>query len=210
MHISKQISTKANTFFHAMTSQDEVQEHVLKTCTAVKKLRNNMADLDERSVLTSIRVLKLINAKLKYKSLIEKVNLKSLFSVHYRYLKECHNKKKKINNYSFFELNMNIFCLQLNLMASVYQTQPTIQIHLSSSEFTGALDQIALSQDILRQDLRGIRSLRHYDSQFGEVEKAIDKMLHQEFAKYIVSDFSRPYSDGSDILNQVNSTRNLI
>lgn len=89
-------------------------------------------------------------------------------------------------------------------MASVYQTQPTIQLHLSSSEFTGALDLIAMSQDILRQDLRGILSLRHYDSQFTEIEKAIDKLLHQEFSRYIISDLSRDFSAGSQILNQVN------
>ncbi len=56
-----------------MTSQDEVQEHVLKTCTAVKLLRKNLTDLDERVVLKSIKAIKLTNLKLKYKNLIEKV-----------------------------------------------------------------------------------------------------------------------------------------
>ena len=87
-------------------------------------------------------------------------------------------------------------------MSSVYQTQPTIQLHLASLEFTGALDLIAMSQDILRQDLRGIRSLRHYDSQFTEIEKAIDKMLHQEFVRYIISDLSREFGAGSHVSNQ--------
>ena len=88
-------------------------------------------------------------------------------------------------------------------MSSVYQTQPTIQLHLASLEFTGALDLIAMSQDILRQDLRGIRSLRHYDSQFTEIEKVIDKMLHQEFGRYITSDLCRDFSSGSQVFNQV-------
>lgn len=73
-HISKQISTKANTFFHAMTSQDEVQEHVLKTCTAVKYLRKNLINLDERVVLRSIKAIKLTNLKIKYKNLIDQVS----------------------------------------------------------------------------------------------------------------------------------------
>ncbi len=88
-------------------------------------------------------------------------------------------------------------------MSFVYKTQPTIQLHLSSAEFTGALDLIAMSQEILRQDLRGIRALRHYDSQFTEIEKVIDKMLHQEFTKYVVSDLSRPFThDSQQVLNE--------
>ena len=72
-HITKQISTKANTFFTAIQSQDEVQEHVVKTCTAVKSLRKNIKNLDENVLLKSIKIIKLINLKLKMKSLIEKV-----------------------------------------------------------------------------------------------------------------------------------------
>lgn len=162
-HISKQISTKANTFFHAMTSQDEVQEHVLKTCSAVKYLRKNLINLDEGVVLRSIKAIKLTHLKLKYQNLID----------------------------------------QLELVSFIYKTQPTIQLHLSSAEFTGALDLISMSQEILRQDLRGIRSLRHYDPQFSEIEKVINKMLHQEFSKYIVSDLSRPFAiDSYQIYNE--------
>lgn len=73
MHISKQISTKANTFFNAIHSQDEVQEHVLKTCTAVKNLRKKLKYLDENVILASIRVIKLVSLKLKLINLIEKV-----------------------------------------------------------------------------------------------------------------------------------------
>ena len=87
-------------------------------------------------------------------------------------------------------------------MSTVYQTQPTIQLHLASSEFTGALDLILMSQDILRQDLRGIRAVRHFDSQFNEIEKAVDKILHQEFTKYIISDLSRDFSQGANVSNQ--------
>lgn len=165
--ISKQISTKANTFFHAMTSQDEVQENVLKTCTAVKLIRKNLVNLDSGVVLNSIKAIKLTHLKLKYQNLIEK----------------------------------------LELISFVFKTQPTIQLHLSSSEFTGALDLIAMSQEILRQDLRGIRSLRHFDSQFTEIEKVIDKMLHQEFTNYIVSDISRPFTpDSYAVMNEENLT----
>jgi hypothetical protein len=162
-NISKQISTKANTFFNAMHSQDEVQEHVKRTCVAVSELRKSIKYVDERVVLTSIRIIKLVHSKMRYKMLNEK----------------------------------------LELMATVYATQPTIQLQLASSEFTGALDLIAMSQEILRQDLRGIRALRHFDPQFNEIVKAVDKILHQEFVKYIIGDLSRDFSLGTNISNQV-------
>ena len=89
-------------------------------------------------------------------------------------------------------------------MSHVYKTQPTIQLHLSNAEFIGALDLIGISQEIVRQDLIGIRALRHFDSQFNEIEQVIDKMLHQEFTKYIVSDLSRnlTYSVNICVLNE--------
>ena len=177
------ISTKANTFFTAIQSQDEVQEHVVKTCTAVKSLRKNIKNLDENVLLKSIKIIKLINLKLKMKSVIEKV-IKFEFEI-------------------FNNLFEDSFTIKLELMSSVYHTQPTIQLHLASSEFTGALDLISMSQDILRQDLRGLRSMRHFDSQFVEIEKAIDKILHQEFVRYVMSDLSRNFSHGKEVLNQV-------
>jgi vacuolar protein sorting-associated protein 54 len=76
---------------------------------------------------------------------------------------------------------------KLELMSHVHLTQPHIQLHLGSLEFEYGLDLIVTSQDILRRDLSGIRSLRHYDSQLSEIERVIDKMLHQEFVKCLRS-----------------------
>ena len=62
-----------------MTSQDEVQEHILKTCKAVKSLRKTISDLDKDVLLISIRALKLVILKSKYKKLIEKVRKAAWF-----------------------------------------------------------------------------------------------------------------------------------
>jgi len=45
-------------------------------------------------------------------------------------------------------------------MATVHQTQPTIQTLLSTSEFVGALDLISTTQEVLAQELAGVHSLR--------------------------------------------------
>ena len=52
------------------------------------------------------------------------------------------------------------FCIQLKLMATVHQTQPTIQMLLSTNEFVGALDLIGTTQEVLTQELQGIHSFR--------------------------------------------------
>ena len=45
-------------------------------------------------------------------------------------------------------------------MSTIHQTQPTIQLLLSNSDFVGALDLISTSQEILSQELAGLHSFR--------------------------------------------------
>lgn len=49
-------------------------------------------------------------------------------------------------------------------MATVHQTQPTIQLLLSTSDFVGALDLISTTQEVLQQELAGIQSFRYRHS----------------------------------------------
>lgn len=46
------------------------------------------------------------------------------------------------------------------MMATVHQTQPTIQLLLSTNEFVGALDLISTTQEVLCQELAGVHSFR--------------------------------------------------
>jgi len=46
------------------------------------------------------------------------------------------------------------------LIATVQQTQPTIQLLLKSSDFVGALDLIVTTQEVLQQELQGVHALR--------------------------------------------------
>lgn len=86
---------------------------------------------------------------------------------------------------------------KIKLMATVHQTQPTIQLLLSTSEFVGALDLIYTTQEVLSQELAGIHSFRHLGSQLAEIEKVIDKMLQNDFIRYISSELNRPLIDSS-------------
>jgi len=56
--------------------------------------------------------------------------------------------------------------LQLKLMATLHQTQPTVQQLLSSSDYVGALDIISTAQEVLAKELTGIRSFKYAKSWF--------------------------------------------
>ncbi|GFO34669.1 vacuolar protein sorting-associated protein 54 [Plakobranchus ocellatus] len=84
---------------------------------------------------------------------------------------------------------------KLKIMASIHETQPTIQRLLSNNEFIGSLDLISTSQDVLTKDLAGIHSFKHLGSQLAEMEVLIDKMLQADFSRSVTSELNRPVSD---------------
>ncbi|XP_060596421.1 vacuolar protein sorting-associated protein 54-like, partial [Ruditapes philippinarum] len=91
---------------------------------------------------------------------------------------------------------------KLKLMATVHQTQPTIQTLLSTNEFVGALDLISTTQEVLSQELAGVHSLRHLGSQLAELQKLIDIMIQEEFHKHVTSELNRPMSDSTPLLDE--------
>ena len=81
---------------------------------------------------------------------------------------------------------------KLKLMATVHQTQPTIQLLLSTSDFVGALDLISTSQEVVHQELMNIHCFRHLSSQLSEMENIIGRMLSTEFERLATSELNRP------------------
>jgi len=94
-------------------------------------------------------------------------------------------------------------------MATVSQTQPTIQLLLKTSDFVGALDLIYTTQEVLQQELSGIHCLRlcvqfthvrlnrvfcyllylhsrHLGSQLAELENAIERMMECDFVSFLM------------------------
>ncbi|KAK3094215.1 hypothetical protein FSP39_025511 [Pinctada imbricata] len=91
---------------------------------------------------------------------------------------------------------------KLKMMATVHQTQPTIQLLLSTNEFVRALDLISTTQEVLSQELAGVHSFRHLGSQLAELEKLIDTMLQDDFVKCISTDLNRPITDVEPIAEE--------
>ncbi|KFO21163.1 Vacuolar protein sorting-associated protein 54 [Fukomys damarensis] len=162
VNIAHQISLRSEAFFHAMTSQHELQDYLKKTSQAVKMLRDKIAQIDNVMCEGSLQILRLALTR---------------------------NNCVKVYN-------------KLKLMATVHQTQPTVQVLLSTSEFVGALDLIATTQEVLQQELQGIHSFRHLGSQLCELEKLISKMMIAEFSTYSHSDLNRPLEDDCQVLEE--------
>lgn len=85
-------------------------------------------------------------------------------------------------------------------MATVLQTQPTLQILLSASDYVAALELIERTQEVLAKELAGVTSLRHLPSQLKEMCGLIDKMLSTEFERYAATDLHRPLEEDGGVL----------
>ncbi|XP_073351300.1 vacuolar protein sorting-associated protein 54 isoform X1 [Pagrus major] len=163
--IARQISLRSEAFFHAMSSQHELQDRLQETQRAVAVLRGRTAAIDRvmcQGPLTALRTALTRNNCVK-----------------------LHNK--------------------LKLMAAVHQTQPTVQLLLSTSEFVGALELISTTKEVLQQELQGIHSFRHLGSQLCELEKLIDKMMVEDFSMYARSDLNRSLRDEPQVLEKVHT-----
>ncbi|XP_029306403.1 vacuolar protein sorting-associated protein 54 isoform X1 [Cottoperca gobio] len=149
--IARQISLRSEAFFHAMSSQHELQDRLQDTQRAVAVLRGRTAAIDRVMCQGPLRALRTALTR---------------------------NNCVKLHN-------------KLKLMAAVHQTQPTVQLLLSTSEFVGALELISTTKEVLQQELQGIHSFRHLGSQLCELEKLIDKMMVEDFSMYARSDLNR-------------------
>lgn len=80
---------------------------------------------------------------------------------------------------------------KLQMMATVRQTQPTIQLLLSTNEYAGALDLIHTTQDILLQELSGLNCFRHLSSQLKEMERVIGMMMRKDMEQLIKEELNQ-------------------
>uniref|UniRef100_A0A182ISM8 Vacuolar protein sorting-associated protein 54 n=1 Tax=Anopheles atroparvus TaxID=41427 RepID=A0A182ISM8_ANOAO len=94
--------------------------------------------------------------------------------------------------------NNNLVLEKLKLMSTVHQTQPMIQLLLSTQDYVAALDLISTTQEILGQELTGVHCFRHLPSQLSEMELLIDKMLKTDFERYATADLNRPFTAGEE------------
>ncbi|XP_061736689.1 vacuolar protein sorting-associated protein 54 isoform X5 [Nerophis ophidion] len=167
--IARQISLRSEAFFHAMSSQHELQDRLKETQQAVAVLRRRTAAIDRIMCQGPLQAL---HAALTRNNCVK-----------------LHNK--------------------LKLMAAVHQTQPTVQLLLSTCEFVGALELIATTKEVLLQELQGVHSFRHLGSQLCELEKLIDKMMVEDFSMYARSELNRSLREEPQLLEKVHQATSV-
>jgi len=95
--------------------------------------------------------------------------------------------------------NAKLVLEKVKLIATVHQTQPTIQLLLSNSQFVQALDLISTSQDVVYLELEGLHCFRHLNSQLNEIKEIISRMMKEEFIKFISNHWNRPLSEAEPL-----------
>lgn len=181
MQIAHQIAHKSEAFFQAVASHDVVRDELGKALEATQALRHRVKDVDKTHVQGSLKgnhdstMLKLLKF---YTTLL--VVLRCRIS----------------------RQNAAAVYKKLQLMATIHQTQPTIQLLLSTSDYVGALDLINTTQEVVQQELIGINCFRYLNSQLKEMENLIEKMLATEFERVTTAELNRPLKDETLVVEE--------
>ena len=146
-----------------MTYHDALMTQLQKLVEIVRVLRSKLKSVDQDSLKVRVSPSTISRAEL-----ITNVIHNSQPS-----LKLCQLKRRLENLEKCHE--------KLSLMSTLHETQPTIQQLLTSSDFSGALDLITTSCEILSVHLNGVHAFRHLVSQLKEIQGIIGKMLLADF-----------------------------
>jgi len=87
--------------------------------------------------------------------------------------------------------NLEDVLAALGTLETMHKTQPTIQVLLARQEFTGALDLISTSQDILANEAQNVDALKQLPSQLDELMSIIEKMLLSDFKEIVKKELDR-------------------
>ena len=151
--ISRQVSSRSDSFFASMTSHDVLQNYLSQTHEAVKSLRAKLANVHSSIVLGPLKVIR----------------LQSTRNRHYQLYKK------------------------LQLISAITGTQSTIQLLLSTGDYSGAIDLIRTTQEVISDELHGVVAFRYLPVQLAELERTIDSMLSDEVRECFVREFERPF-----------------
>ncbi|VDO33637.1 unnamed protein product, partial [Onchocerca flexuosa] len=91
---------------------------------------------------------------------------------------------------------------KLQDMACLRDAQITVQMLLNQNDYPKALECIATAQDVLNNELRGVKCFRHLGPQLQELRKVIAKMLYEEFVTLIQKEMGRPCETENDATYQ--------
>ncbi|XP_022239536.1 vacuolar protein sorting-associated protein 54-like isoform X2 [Limulus polyphemus] len=195
----------------ACVQSDHITVEDFNTCSSSKLLQEKLGHYLD---IVEVQIARQISLKSKafFHAMTSHDALMDQLTHTIRAVEDLRNKIKKIDealvkgalqviHLQKKRLRLHVLFNKAKVMATVHQTQPTIQLLLSTSDFVGAIDLIYTTQKVLIEELAGIHCFRHLGSQLAEMEKVIDKMMQTEFTHCVSSELHRPLTDQIMVLD---------
>ena len=88
----------------------------------------------------------------------------------------------------------------MELIKTVKEAQPTVQLLLSSNDYIGALDLIESTLKILGKELSGIQCVRNLGLQLKELVNVISMLMKEEFLKCAINITETSANSNSDYI----------
>jgi len=97
----------------------------------------------------------------------------------------------KVPQLALRKSNLEALLRCLNTVETLHNTQGFVQVQLSRQEFSGALDLISTSLDILNNEVVDVEALKGLPGQLGDLEELIGKMLLGDLQSAVSQELNR-------------------
>ena len=97
----------------------------------------------------------------------------------------------KVPQLALRKSNLEALLRCLNTVETLHNTQGFVQVQLSRQEFSGALDLISTSLDILNNEVVDVEALKGLPGQLGDLEEVIGRMLLGDLQSAVSQELNR-------------------
>ncbi|CAF0744272.1 unnamed protein product [Didymodactylos carnosus] len=105
----------------------------------------------------------------------------------------------KLYRYIRQRQNQYLLLKKLRSLTIVNQTQITVRLLLTTSDYVSALDLIMATREIIQTELNNVHCLRYYDQQLNELNILIVNLMRQEFTQHLENELKK---DNTEIIDE--------
>lgn len=165
------VKTDSGSTHEKLTHQlDQVEVEIARQCSAKSHHFFQVMTYHDALMTQLVSLLDIVkNLRAKLRS-VDENSLKPSFEL-------CKLKRRREN--------LDNVVKKLALMHFIHSVEPTIQSFVSSSEFSGALDLITTSVDILSIDLKNVSAFKHLHDRLAEFKHIIGQGLAEDFGQFL-------------------------
>ncbi|CAF1260171.1 unnamed protein product [Adineta ricciae] len=197
--ISRALSTKSHCFHDAVRSHDEIQSFLMTTRQAILSLREQLSTYDSQSLLTLLRLSRLLRQRQNQRELLKRLESLSIVKQTHLQVQSLLSTRDFLSALDLIDQTREIISTQLNDLSSLrfYDSQLKelyqLNINLMRQEFGQTLNHLLINQQSLLTD---VSTTNEYveDDKFITIliglirvkdEKYVDE-IRSKFESYIV------------------------